>query len=55
MTPAIACACGSVEWVACAPGTEAEDRTQGNLLLMAPAPDVPLQAWCALHWPWSKS
>lgn len=39
------------EWCACAPGTVAEDRDQGNLCVIAPVAEVPLLAWCSEHWP----
>lgn len=39
------------EWCACAPGTEAEERMQGNLCVLAPAAEVPLLAYCWEHWP----
>ena len=38
--------CGDAEWLACAPGSEAEARVQGNVCLLDPAPEVPLRAWC---------
>jgi hypothetical protein len=44
------CCCGSPDWLACAPGTEAEAREQRNLCVLRPAPEVPLLAWCAEHW-----
>lgn len=43
------CVCGSAEWISCAPGTEAEDRVQGNVCVLHPAPEVPLRAWCWTH------
>lgn len=48
-TQIVCCVCGSAEWLGCAPGTEAEERQQGNLLLLNPAPEIPLKAWCAKH------
>lgn len=39
------------EWWACAPGTEAEERMQGNVCVLAPAAEIPLLAWCSEHWP----
>jgi hypothetical protein len=39
------------EWCACAPGSDAEAQEQGNLFVIAPAPAVPLVAWCWDHWP----
>jgi hypothetical protein len=43
--------CGSADWCACAPGTEAEARVQGNVCVLQPAPEVPLVAWCVSCWP----
>lgn len=42
--------CGSTEWTACAPGTEAA-TSQGNLFVLIPEADVPTRAWCAEHDP----
>jgi hypothetical protein len=42
------------DWCACAPGTEADDARQGNLFVIAPAAEVPLVAWCAIHLPWLR-
>jgi hypothetical protein len=53
IAPPIVCAvCGSSHWLACAPGTEAEPVRQGSLFVLAPAPEVPLRAWCVSHLPW---
>jgi hypothetical protein len=43
------CVCGSRKWFACAPGTEAEDREQGDFFMRDPALEVPSQAWCVAH------
>lgn len=47
------CACGSDNWRACAPGTEAEARIQGNVCILKPAPEVAMRVWCDRCWPWS--
>jgi len=46
--------CGSPDWIATFPGTEAEPAVQGNLCILHPAPEVPMTAWCADHWPFAK-
>jgi hypothetical protein len=48
------CSMCSAEWECCAPGTEAEERAQGNLLVLNPAPEVPIQIWCLNHAPWAQ-
>jgi len=44
------CSCGSDDWIACAPGTVAEEQQQGNLFVLQPAPEVPMRVWCLAHW-----
>lgn len=39
--------CGSDNWIACDPGQEAEEQTQGNLFVLAPQKDIPARYWCA--------
>lgn len=43
--------CGSEEYFAASPGTDAEEQQQGNLFVLQPAPAVPMQVWCFEHWP----
>lgn len=44
------CVCGSRDWLACFPGTEAQARTEGNICWLHPAPEVPMRVWCAACW-----
>lgn len=39
--------CQSPDWISCFPGTAAEERVQGNLFLLAPAPEVPMRVFCS--------
>ena len=43
--------CASPEWFACAPGTAAEPRVQGNLCIIHPRPEDPPHVWCVVHAP----
>jgi hypothetical protein len=52
-SPAIVCTvCASADWCACSPGTEAEEREQGNLFVLDPAPEVPAKFYCRQCLPW---
>lgn len=45
----VCCVCGSLDWFSCAPGTEAENRIQGNVCILNPAPAIKTRAWCLAH------
>lgn len=49
------CQVCNAEWECCAPGTEAEEQRQGNLFMLAPAPEIPMQAWCLCCAPWARN
>lgn len=42
--------CGSAEWFACFPGTEAEARVQGNVCVLHPAREVAMRCRCLACW-----
>lgn len=43
--------CGTADYFACAPGTAAEARVQGNVCIIHPAPEIPPRVWCLAHAP----
>lgn len=50
--PTLQCSCcGSFDWIACSPGSEAEPREQGKVINLRPAPGIPAMVWCWEHWP----
>ncbi len=48
------CVCGSLDWIAARPGEAAEERIQGNVCVLDPAPEVPVEVWCQVCWPWLR-
>jgi len=50
--PTVVCTvCQSPEWIACAPGTAADAVSYQGVLELFRCEEVPMAAWCEVHWP----